>query len=125
MDENTPWTSIDVYYKGFHVKKSLPDNKSALSIKSTIEDLINEGFEPSWNADTSKTHLTPKPASKATTEDQNDFIESLDVPMCGIHKVPMNWREPGISKTTGKAYNGFWACPMKNPDGSFCKYRPE
>lgn len=38
---------------------------------------------------------------------------------CPIHGTPLVWKA-GTSKTTGKAY-GFWACPTKNADNSFCK----
>lgn len=36
----------------------------------------------------------------------------------------MKMRPGGISKKTGKSYPEFWACPEKNADGSFCKYKP-
>lgn len=35
----------------------------------------------------------------------------------------MTWREPGVSKTTGKPYSGFWACPTRNEQG-YCKGKP-
>ncbi len=57
IDENTPWTSIDLYYKGFHTKKSFPGDYSIEKIKEYIEKAITEGFEPSWNSETSSEHL--------------------------------------------------------------------
>lgn len=62
--------------------------------------------------------FTPQPVSNTTQP-------TKDAPLCGIHGVAMNYRSPGISKATGKPYNGFWACPEKNADGSFCRYKPE
>ncbi len=42
-----------------------------------------------------------------------------EAPVCGVHGSTKVWIE-GTSKTTGKPY-GFWSCPTKNADGSFCK----
>jgi hypothetical protein len=47
------------------------------------------------------------------------------IPECGIHHVPMTWRGGGISKKTGKPYNGFWSCPQRNPDNSYCSFKPQ
>jgi hypothetical protein len=44
-------------------------------------------------------------------------------PICGNHHEPMSWKEGGVSKA-GKPYQGFWSCKVKNPDGSFCKFKP-
>lgn len=106
--EETNWTSFDLYYKGFHVKKSVPDNVKLSAIKKTIDKALDLGFEPSWNADTNK-QATSSPQPK-------------DVPLCSIHQAPMSWKT-GVSKTTNKPY-AFWACSQKNPDGSFCKGKP-
>lgn len=38
------------------------------------------------------------------------------VPICAVHKVPM-------VKQDGR-YGPFWSCHKRNPDGSFCSYRP-
>ncbi len=46
-----------------------------------------------------------------------------DAPTCGIHNVPMNWKPGGVSRTTGKPYNGFWSCNEKI-NGQFCNFRP-
>lgn len=42
---------------------------------------------------------------------------------CPIHNVEFKWRPPGTSKS-GKPYQGFWSCPMRNDDGSFCSQKP-
>lgn len=44
-------------------------------------------------------------------------------PICQVHQVEMKWKPPGTSKT-GKPYQGFWSCGQKNPDGSWCNYKP-
>jgi hypothetical protein len=43
---------------------------------------------------------------------------------CPVHGVPFEWKEGGVSKTTGNAYDGFYKCGEKNADGSYCKQRP-
>jgi hypothetical protein len=42
---------------------------------------------------------------------------------CPIHGVEFRFKEGGISKM-GKPYQGFWSCPMKNADGTFCNQKP-
>jgi hypothetical protein len=49
----------------------------------------------------------PKPVSNA--------------PICGVHNVPMQWKE-GTSSRTGKPY-AFWSCSQRMPDGSYCQYK--
>jgi len=110
-DEQTSWTSVDLYYKGVHIKKSVPDNIKIDLLKETIDDYLNAGFKPSWNEDTNKQSIKTPTDPNAT--------------MCGIHNVPMSLRPAGVSKTTGKHYPAFWSCPNKNPDGSFCKFKPQ
>ncbi len=40
-----------------------------------------------------------------------------DPPLCELHQVPMTWQ---------KGRKGhFWSCHQKNPDGSWCDYKPE
>lgn len=36
-------------------------------------------------------------------------------PECEVHRFPMVW----VDKN-----GGFWSCHKKNPDGSWCSYRP-
>lgn len=62
-NEQTSWTSIDLYYKGFHIKKSLPKNVKLSKITKLIEKAIDLGYEPSWNAETNKKQ---DPIMKAT-----------------------------------------------------------
>ncbi len=40
-----------------------------------------------------------------------------DIPVCAVHNVAM-------VKQNGK-YGQFWSCHERNPDGSFCSYRPK
>ena len=42
--------------------------------------------------------------------------------ICELHNAEMIWKT-GVSKNTGKSY-AFWSCPKRNPDGSFCKFKP-
>jgi len=36
----------------------------------------------------------------------------------------MRLKPAGVSKTTGKPYNAFWSCGIKNSDGTWCNYKP-
>ena len=58
IPETNAWTSVDLYYKGFHVKKSIPANISPAFVIEKIEEYIKLGFEPSWNMDTNKSVQT-------------------------------------------------------------------
>jgi len=57
--KNTPWFSIDMYYKGFHIKKSLPQNVKLDKVTKIINLAIKKGYEPSWNKATSEDQLDP------------------------------------------------------------------
>ena len=54
MEEQNSWTSITLYYRGVHVKKSVPKNVSLENLKKTIDSYLDAGFLPSWNTDTNK-----------------------------------------------------------------------
>ena len=51
-------------------------------------------------------------------------IANESVQACPDHGEPFVFREGGISKATGKAYEGFWTCKGKTPDGGFCRSKP-
>lgn len=53
------WTSVDAYYKGFHIKKSWGKNVSRVILMTEIDDLIKAGFTPSWNQETNKAMSAP------------------------------------------------------------------
>ena len=63
VKQETNWTSFDLYYQGFHVKKSIPENVDLETIKKTIDRAKDLGFEPSWNQDT---NAKQDPIMKAT-----------------------------------------------------------
>lgn len=44
--------------------------------------------------------------------------------VCPVHGIPFVMQPGGVSKKTGKPYNGFWKCNGKNPDGSYCQQKP-
>jgi hypothetical protein len=54
-----------------------------------------------------------------------DPIMTSTAPICDIHHVVCVWKPAGISKRTGKAYAGFYSCPNKMPDGSYCTFKPK
>lgn len=43
---------------------------------------------------------------------------------CPEHGEPYVYREGGISKATGKAYEAFWTCKGKTADGGYCRSKP-
>lgn len=102
------WTSIDMYYKGFHVKKSMPNNIKPEELIKGIEGYIKAGFEPSWNTETNKQNgHVEQPALSST----------IAVPICPIHNKEM-------VKRVGK-FGEFWSCPTKDAQGNWCKHKPQ
>ena len=55
------WTSIDLYYKGFHVKKSFPNDYSIQKVIKFIDEAEALKFNPSWNQETNKAVQTTLP----------------------------------------------------------------
>jgi hypothetical protein len=123
-------THIDAYFKGFHVGFTIRSQDNTvipvIKVRKVVENLIKEGYEPSWNTDTSQKHLTPAPQSASVAsqgpKESIDPIMNATAPVCGIHGVTMVWKE-GISKKTNAPY-AFYSCPERNADGSFCRYQP-
>jgi hypothetical protein len=72
-----------------------------------ITKLEEAGFKP-----VRTNQITALPTSE-TKETGKELVS----PICDVHKVSMVQRQG--------TYGKFWACPVKNPDGSWCKYRPE
>src|SRR3990167_5330380 len=99
LTDNTPWTSVDLYYKGFHFKKSVPANVSPDTLIEMVEEYIEKGFEPSWNKNTSQEQLDNDP----------DWVKKKYVcPTCG---ADADYKE-GISKT-GKPWKGIFCKETK------------
>lgn len=57
-----------------------------------------------------------KGAQRHNNGEQTEHNGQEETPICGVHNVPM-------VKVSGKK-GEFWSCHQRNPDGSFCKYRP-
>lgn len=94
MEETKPWTSIDFYYKGFHVKKSVPQSYTADKIIKIVKKYEKLGFEPSWNTDTNKKVRTDNdPIMKAT-----ESFDNQDTRMCPIHHVSMTAKDGKFGK---------------------------
>ena len=68
------WTSIDLYYKGFHVKKSFPNDYSIEKVIKFIEDAEALKFNPSWNQETNK--------AVQTTLAPVQTVQSADLGVC-------------------------------------------
>ena len=43
---------------------------------------------------------------------------------CPTHRRPWVHREGGVSKTTGKPFDGFWSCSAPKDAAGYCKLRP-
>ena len=102
-NENTPWTSIDLYYKGVHVKKSLPENIKIEDLIKTIDTYLEAGFEASWNAETNKAH---DPITKATEDQGKKYI-------CNECGETAEYKE-GISAKTGKPWKAIFCKDNKD-----------
>jgi hypothetical protein len=110
--------TVMAYYAGFQVLITRRTGDQTIisqvpGIVALVQKLVEAGFEP--------VREMAQPALPIT-ETKTSRKESPN-PICQIHHVPMVWRE-GINNTTKKHY-AFWACPQRNANGSFCKYRPE
>ena len=81
-------------------------------IVALVQKLVEAGFKP--------TRDMPNPVLPTT--ETREIVKESPPPICQIHNVSMIWRE-GVNNTTQKHY-AFWACPQRNPVGSFCKYKP-
>ena len=95
----TPWTSVDLYYKGVHIKKSIPSNVKIEVLKKTVDEYLNAGFQPSWNTETNKQngHEEVKPA-----------VQTMVCSTCG----QLAELKSGISKT-GKKWSGVFCSEDK------------
>jgi hypothetical protein len=108
--------TIMAYFKGFQVlitrrmgeQSILPQIPGVISLINKLEE---SGFEPA------RVNLPPA----LPTAENKETGKEREIPICADHKIPMVWRE-GTNKS-GSHY-AFWACPIRNSDGSFCKYRP-
>lgn len=112
MEDITSWTSIDLYYKGFHVKKSLPQNVNRVTLMAEIDDLIQAGFQPSWNPDTNKASVVP-PTPQTTVSGQS-IAQGSQTPtddglkvLCKGCKSDTTYRT-GFNKETGKPWKGYF-----------------
>ncbi|MCC7106239.1 MAG: hypothetical protein IT307_13940 [Chloroflexi bacterium] len=56
---------------------------------------------------------------RAATDPEKQDDGQSNAPYCGDHQIPMVLRPSRFKK--GQTY---WACPYKDADGTYCKYRP-
>ena len=106
------------YYAGFQILITRRTGEQSIisqvpGIVALVNKLVEAGFEPTREA-------LPLTLPTAETKETGKEIPN---PICQIHKVTMVWKE-GVNNTTKKHY-AFWACPQRNSDGSFCKFKPE
>ena len=109
--------TVMAFYEGFQVLITRRTGEQPIlsqvpGVVALVQKLVEVGFEP----------VREIPHTALPTTETKEIGKESPSPICQIHNVSMVWRE-GINNTTKKHY-AFWACPQKNPDGSFCKYRP-
>lgn len=110
--------TVEAFFQGFRILITRRSDEQSIipqvpGIVTLIGKLVESGFEPSR---TIYQAGLPSPEGRESGKEK-------PVPICGTHHTPMVWRE-GENRQTGKRY-AFWACPERNPDGTFCKYKPE
>jgi hypothetical protein len=110
--------TVMAFYRGFQVLITRRMGEQAIisqvpGIVSLVQKQVEARFKP--------VRRTAQPA--LPTIETKDASNEIQVPICAIHNRLIVWRE-GINNTNKKHY-AFWACQQKNPDGSFCKYKPE
>jgi len=104
------------------------------SITMTMDDRseVADAYKEAWaicqeevdkQANEVKTTNQIEESVNKSSEFTSEMAEEL-VPHCPIHNMDMVLRPAGISKTTGKGYPAFYACPGKDVNGKFCSYRP-
>ena len=108
--------TVMAYFAGFQVLITRRTGEQPIvsqvpGIITLVNKLIEAGFEP----------IRDFPHQALPTSETKEIGKESPNPICQVHKVPMVWKE-GISKEN-KHY-AFWACPIRNPDNSFCNYRP-
>lgn len=96
--EETSWTSFDLYYKGFHVKKSLAENTPLDKVKKAIEGAIELGFEPSWNKETSTKALDEDPGWVKDDSEDNRSCPTHGTAMTKSKKGNWYHREEGSKR---------------------------
>ena len=135
---NDKWVSIDIYYRGVHSKISVErtDGEGFVSpnkLKTVIDAYLDEGFEPSWNIETSKAHK-----NGGIKDEDPDWIKEETKPSpqskpgyCWTHSVQMNsytskdgtkswWSHYYITKSGAKIYCSGQG--WKNPNAGTQRY---
>jgi hypothetical protein len=84
------------------------DGNHSVSVSGDDKEALKEGL--SW----AKRVLDKLVAAKASPSQSEQ--QPQQVAICAHHHSPMKWM------VTGKG--SFWSCHRRNPDGSWCSYRP-
>jgi hypothetical protein len=108
--------TIMAYYKGFQVLITRRTGEQPIlsqipGVVALINKLEEDGFEP----------VRMNLPSALPSAEYREAGTEREIPICADHKIGMVWRE-GTNKSGG--HYAFLACPVKNSDGSFCKYKP-
>jgi hypothetical protein len=108
--------TVLAYFEGFQVlitrrTGDLPIVSQIPGLIALITKLEEAGFKP----------VRMNFSAALPPAENKEVGKEREIPICATHKIPMVWRE-GTSKTG--AHYSFWACPTKNPDGTWCKGKP-
>lgn len=104
-------------------KISLVNNSPSIVIEcETVKEMQDSIKDILPTYDRFVERMRPSQAASVVVQRQEPVVVPEDTPICQVHNVPMVWKA-GVSTKTGKSY-AFWACSLKNPDGSYCKYKP-
>jgi hypothetical protein len=95
------------------------DGKHTVSVQSDDPAAVTEGLV--WAQQTYKKLVTLRSIGPTRGVDftaqgpKQQATLPEEPPLCANHHTPMVW----VNKN-----GGFWSCHKKNPDGSWCDYRP-
>ena len=98
-----------------------------MSVESDSE--VSAAYKEAWaivheEVEKQENLLDQDKAIAESVKQSTNFVQDINadpVQKCPVHGLEFVLRPAGISKTTGKGYPAFWACPGKNPDGSYCR----
>lgn len=98
------------------------DGRHSVSVTSDDPAAVNEGliWAKQMHSKLKRFGHSPMPGASAMAapplSDGTDQIDEAEPPLCGVHQTSMT-----RMRHRGKF---FWSCHKKNPDGTFCTYRP-
>ena len=100
------------------------DGKHSVSVQSDDPAAVTEALLWARKTYHQLTVLPARPFQSASKEEREQITQAVpsvaeetEPPTCTIHDLPM-------VRVQGKK-GAFWSCHQRNPDGSWCSYRPQ